>query len=118
MGISYVGYVSSVEIEAGKALVEKDYPGGLKAKLEVKLPAVLGISSAKTPPRYVPISKVRQAMKTTEIDEQEGELDLSGAVKIEKMYEHEVAEKAEMIEGDVDEIVQRLVEIFKDQDLV
>lgn len=118
LGFSYVGYVSNVEIEGGKAIVEKDYPGGLKAKLEVTLPAVLGISSANKPPRYVPISKVRQAMKTTEIEEQEGELDLSGAVKIEKMYAPEVADRAEMIKGDVEEIAQRLVEILKDQDLI
>lgn len=118
LGIPYVGYVSGVKVDGAKAIVQKDYPGGLKASMEVTLPAVLGISSAEKPPRYVPISKVRQAMKTGRIDEQEGELELSGAVPAIVMYEPESAGKAEMIEGHLDEIINRLVAIIKEQGLL
>jgi electron transfer flavoprotein beta subunit len=63
LGIPYLGYVSGVTIDGNKAVVRKEYAGGLVAEMEVNLPAVLGIQSSDTPPRYVPISKVRLAMK-------------------------------------------------------
>jgi electron transfer flavoprotein beta subunit len=111
----YVGYISGVTIEDGKAIVRKEYPGGLIAEMEVTLPAVLGIQAGEEPPRYVAISKVRQMMKTTEIEEQEvPDLDSSGGPTVSRMYLPEAAERAEMIEGDEDEIAAKLVEIFKE----
>jgi electron transfer flavoprotein beta subunit len=118
LGIPYVGYISGVDVSGSKAAVLKDYPGGLKASIEASLPVVLGISSSESPPRYVPISKVRQAMKTSEIEEQEGELDSSGALHTDSMYEPEAAEKAEMLEGDLDDIVDRIVAIIKGEGLI
>ena len=100
------------------ALVRKEYPGGLIAELEVSLPAVLGIQAAETAPRYVPISKVRQVMKTSKVEEQSGELNLEGAVEIERMYLPQKAEKATMIEGDVEQVADRLVAILKEQGVI
>jgi electron transfer flavoprotein beta subunit len=115
LGMPYVGYISGVTIEDGKAIVRKEYPGGLIAEMEVTLPAVLGIQAGEEPPRYVAISKVRQMMKTTEIEEQEvPDLDSSGGPTVSRMYLPEAAERAEMIEGDEEEIAAKLVEIFKE----
>jgi len=111
----YVGYISGVTIEGDKAIVRKEYPGGLIGEMEVTLPAVLGIQAGEEPPRYVAISKVRQMMKTAEIDEQEiSELDPNGGVIANRMYLPEAAERAEMIEGDEEEIAAKLVTIFKE----
>lgn len=118
LGLPYIGYVSGVRTDETRVIVQKDYPGGLKANMEVVLPAVLGISSSETPPRYVPISKVRQAMKTGKIDDQEGEIDLAGGVPVLAMYEPEAAGRAEMLEGHLDEIIDRVVGIIKDQGLL
>jgi electron transfer flavoprotein beta subunit len=83
--------------------------------MEVSLPAVLGIQAAEEPPRYVAISKIRQAMKTVTIEEQEaGELDPSGGLTVSRMFQPEVGERATMIEGDEEEIATRLVEIFQE----
>lgn len=115
LGIPYVGYVSGLEASEGKSTVRKEYPGGLIGEMEVKLPAVLGIQAAQEPPRYVAVSKVRQAMKTATIEEQEiDELDPSGGPDVSRMFQPEVSERATMIEGDEDEIADRLVEIFKE----
>lgn len=115
LGMPYVGYISGVMIEDGKAIVRKEYPGGLIGEMEVVLPAVLGIQAGEEPPRYVAISKVRQMMKTTEIDEQEiPELDPSGGARINRMYLPEAAGRAEMITGGEEEIAAKLVEIFKE----
>lgn len=119
LGLPYVGYVAGVSLSDGKVMVRKEYPGGLKAEMEVSLPAVLGIQAAEEPPRYVAVSKVRQAMKTVSIDEQpSSELDPSGGPEITKMFQPEVGERAEMIEGDVDEIAAKLVDLFKDLGVV
>jgi len=112
----YVGYVAGVKVDGGKAQIRKEYPGGLVADMEVTLPAVLGIQAAEKPPRYVPISKVRQAMKTTTIEEQEiQELTPEGGPTISRMFQPEAAERATMIEGSEDEIASRIVAILKEQ---
>jgi electron transfer flavoprotein beta subunit len=113
LGMPYVGYVAGVTAAGDKLTVRKEYPGGLVAEMEIALPAVLGIQSAEQPPRYVAISKVRQAMKTASIEEQAlAELDPSGGPSVSKMFQPQVGERAEMLEGDIDEIAAKLVELF------
>lgn len=115
LDMPYVGYISVVNISDGKSTVCKEYPGGLIAEIEIKHPAVLGIQAAEEPPRYVAISKVRQAMKTASIDEQEAvDYDQSGGPSIDRMFQSETGERASMIEGDKEEIAAKLVEIFKE----
>jgi electron transfer flavoprotein beta subunit len=115
LGLPYVGYVSGVTISGSTCTVRKEYPGGLIAEMDVALPAVLGIQAAENPPRYVAVSKVRQAMKTVAIDEQPApELDKSGGPVVDRMFQPEVGERAEMIEGDIDQIASKLVDLLKD----
>jgi electron transfer flavoprotein beta subunit len=115
LGINYIGYVSGVTVEGDKVSIQKEYPGGLIAKMEAILPAVLGVQASAEPPRYVAVSKVRQVMKTATIEEQDApELDSSGGLTVNSMYIPEAAERAEMLEGSEEEIATRLVEIFKE----
>ena len=119
LGMPYVGYISGVSVSEGKSVARKEYPGGLMAEMEVSLPAVLGIQSAEQPPRYVAISKIRQAMKTASIDEHEVlEFDLGGGPTIGRMYQPETGDRATMIEGDEEEVAAKLVEIFQELGLV
>ena len=114
LGMPYVGYISGVEIGDGAALVRKEYPGGLIAEMEVMLPAVLGIQAADQPPRYVAFSKIRQAMQSAEITELEAEIpEDAGAAAVVRMRLPEASERAEMIEGDEEEVASRLVELFE-----
>lgn len=115
LDLPYVGYIASVTLAAGRATIEKEYPGGLSAEMVVTLPAVLGIQVAEEPPRYVAVSKVRQAMKTSEIEEVEaGDFDLEGGPTISRMYQPEVGEGATMLEGSLDEIADQLISILKE----
>jgi electron transfer flavoprotein beta subunit len=115
LGMSYVGYVAGVEMNDGVATARKEYPGGLIGEMEVTLPTVLGIQAADEPPRYVPISKIRQTMKTASIEEQDAdELDPGGAPTVSRMFEPETGERATMIEGDEDKIAAKLVEVFQE----
>jgi electron transfer flavoprotein beta subunit len=113
--LPYVGYVSSVSIQDGKCTVRKEYPGGLLAEMDVTLPAVLGIQAAEQPPRYVAVSKVRQAMKDSSIQEQEASnLDSCGGPIVERMFQPEATSHAEMITGDPEEVAAKLVSLFKE----
>lgn len=119
LGIPYVGYVAGVTLENGNVKVLKEYPGGLGAEISVTIPALLGIQAAESPPRYVAISKIRQAMKTAEIEEMDiADLDISGGPTVSRMYLPETGERATMIEGDEEEIAARLIEIFKELDVL
>jgi len=118
LDMPYVGYVSGVQVEGNTCTVRKEFPGGLIGEMQVNLPAVLGIQSAESPPRYVAVSKVRQAMKTVTLDEQTSPaLDHSGGPTVSRMFQPESGERAEMIEGDIDSIAERLVEILRTSDV-
>ncbi len=111
----YIGYVSAVSLNDGKALIKKEYPGGLLAEMEVKLPAVVGIQAAEQPPRYVAVSKVRQAMKTSSIEEQDASNpDSCGGPTVGRMFQPEASAHATMITGNADEVADKLVGIFKE----
>ena len=119
LNLPYVGYISGVSIEGGQAKVFKEYPGGFLAEMEVTLPAVLGIQSSEEPPRYVAISKVRQMMSTATIEEMPGDgLITENNFVIDRMYLPEAAEKAEMLEGNEEEVAQKLTSIFQDLGLL
>ena len=47
---------------AGRARVVQEYAGGRLAVLGLQLPAVVGVQSASSPPRYVSMTRLRQAM--------------------------------------------------------
>ena len=111
----YVGYVSGVSVNNGQAVVRKEYPGGLIGEMDVQLPAVFGIQSAENPPRYVAISKVRQAMKSVSINEKDvSDFDLTGGPSVSRMYQPETGERATMLAGDEEEVAEQLIDIFKD----
>jgi len=115
LDMPYVGYVAGVVLGDGQVVVRKEYPGGLIGEMAVTLPAVLGIQAAETPPRYVAFSKVRQAMQTATIEEQDAaELNLSGGPTVSRLFEPESGQRATMLAGEEDEVAARLVEIFEE----
>lgn len=116
LGMPYVGYVAGVELQESGCTVRKEYPGGVIGVMDVQFPALLGIQAAEKPPRYVAISKVRQAMKTTSIEDRTaGTMDPSGAPEVARMYAPEITERAEMLPGDEGEIADQIVELLKDR---
>jgi len=115
LNIPYVGYVSSVNVSDGVCRVHKEYPGGVTAEVEVQLPAVLGIQAAEEPPRYIAISKVRQAMKSSSLVELAAEVTgAEGAPTLERMYLPETGEKAVMLSGNEDQVADQIIEVLKE----
>jgi electron transfer flavoprotein beta subunit len=118
LGLPYVGVVTGVRPEGGSVTVTKEFAGGLRGEFTLPLPAVLGIQSAEKPPRYVPIAKVRAAMKSASIETVDVSPESAARFPIEKMYKPEVAGGAEMLEGSPEEVADRLVDLLAQQSLI
>jgi electron transfer flavoprotein beta subunit len=117
LGLPHVSVVSGVEPAGGRAVsARQEYAGGVMAELEVDLPCVLGIQAARQAPRYAPVSRVRQTMKTAKLDEiaAPGELPGAGST-VTRMSKPETGGRAEMLEGSPEEIAGRLLAIFRER---
>jgi len=115
---AYVGIVTQVDADpaAQKATVIKECGAGVHAEFEVSLPAVLGIQAAEKPPRYVPVAKVRAAMKSQQIETVSATAKPAPApVEVMQMAKPEVAERAEMLEGAPEAVAAKLCEILAER---
>jgi len=119
LGMPYVGYIAGVKQSEDGLVVRKEYPGGLAAEMKVALPAVLGIQAADKPPRYVAVSKVRQAMQTAKIDARPcPALDAEGGLPPARLFQPQPTERATMVDGDVDTVAAKIVELLKNAGVV
>ena len=117
LGVPYIGIVTrlAVDTSAGVATATREYPGGVRGEFEVSLPAVLGIQAAERPPRYVPVAKVRAAMKTQKV-ECVGAPTMADAgpplVEVMEMRKVQPAAHAQMLEGSPEQVSSRLCGIL------
>jgi electron transfer flavoprotein beta subunit len=121
LALPFVGVVTATVMDEGarRAVVTKEFSGGLRAEFEVSVPAVLGIQAAEKAPRYVPVAKVRLAMKSAKIEAVSAEQpEAPSVVAVDKMYKPEVAGRAQMLEGTPEEIANRIVEILAERGIV
>ena len=118
LDMPYIGGVSSVEASDGSAVVTKEFAGGNGAKYSVRLPMVVGVQAASKPPRYAPVSKVRQVAQTATIEKVAPASDGTGAgLTIKKMAPPVMTGHAEMIEGSSKEVAAKIVELLKSKGL-
>ena len=120
LGVPHVSVVSGVEPTGETTVtVRQEYAGGVMAELEVDLPCVLGIQAARQAPRYAPIGKIRQTMKTAKIEEMPvmGEIPGAGSTVL-RLAKPESGGRAEMLEGSSEAIADRLVAILRDKGFV
>jgi electron transfer flavoprotein beta subunit len=119
LGIPHVSVVSGVEPLGESVLVKQEYAGGVMAELEVDLPAVLGIQAARQAPRYAPVSRVRQVMKTVRLEEVAGEgVGLAAGSLVTAMRRPEVGGRAEIFEGNPEEVAEKLFELLTQKGFV
>jgi electron transfer flavoprotein beta subunit len=121
LGTAYVGVIRGVTVgsEAGTVVARKEFPGAVMAQMNVKLPAVLGILGADQPPRYVPVSRIRGAMKSTQFEESQATaVGAEPLMSISRLYPPESGTRAEMLSGSGAEIAARIVDILAEKGLV
>jgi electron transfer flavoprotein beta subunit len=118
LGLPYLGVVVAVAPGDGGVTVTKEFAGGMRGEFAMPMPAVLGIQAAEKPPRYVPIAKVRAAMKSTTLETIDVAPDRPARFPIERMHKPEAAGRAEMIEGSPEEVANRIVDLLANQSLI
>ncbi len=116
LGLPHVSVVTGVAVQDGKAVVHKEYAGGVMGEFEVDLPAVLGVQAARETPRYAPVSRVRQAMRSTTLEEvPAGDVGVQVGSVVRKMSKPERGAGAEMLDGSPEEIADKIVNIIRER---
>jgi electron transfer flavoprotein beta subunit len=118
LGMPYVGVVTGATVKDGKAIVHKEYAGGVMAEFEVSLPAVIGVQAAHQPPRYAPVSKIRQIAKTAKVDEISGNESPGPGSAVRRMFKPESAGHAEMWDTSPEEVADKILAIVKEKGLL
>jgi electron transfer flavoprotein beta subunit len=120
LDLPYLGLIRKVEIggDGKTAIAEKEYPGSYAAELEVRLPAVLGIQSAEQPPRYVPISRLRQVMKTATVEEVSVSPPSQQLLGVARLFKPEEGAGAVMIPGDAKEAARQIASLLFERRLL
>ncbi|MBN2474639.1 MAG: hypothetical protein JXB62_08520 [Pirellulales bacterium] len=116
--LPYVGVIRGVRAGDGSVTAFKEFPGAVMAKMNVKLPAVLGILAADQPPRYVPVSRIKAATKSTEFEEVEVAAAAAPGVTVQRMYHPAAGERAEMLEGSEEEVAAKIAEILVEKGIL
>jgi electron transfer flavoprotein beta subunit len=120
LGLPHVSVVTHIAIGGdGKTITaNQEYAGGLVAEFEVDLPAVLGVQTSRVTPRYAPVSRVRQLMKTASIETLEAPVGPGGGSVVEAMSVPKASGHAEMIGGDAAAIATRIAAILAERGIV
>ena len=117
LDMPYIGGVSLVEVTENSATVNKEFAGGVGAKYEVSLPMVVGVQASVKPPRYAPISKVRQVAQTATIEKVAPSGEASAGLAFKKMAPPVQTGHAEMFTGSSKEVAAKIVELLKSKGL-
>jgi len=121
LDLPYLGLVSRITVDpdAGTAVASKEYAGGVMGRFEVALPAFLGVQGCEKPPRYVPIAKVRAAMASGGIEVVAA---ASGPattpLEVTAMAKPTESGHAEMLEGSVQDMAEKVADILADRGLL
>ena len=106
-------------VDGDSAIVRQEFSGGRSHELQVNMPAVIGVQSARQPPRYAPISRIKQAMQTGELTEVTVSLPATGErAVVRRMHRSETNGQAEMLTGNAGAVADQIVALLRARGLV
>lgn len=117
LGISTATLVMGVELQDDKLRVKRELESGWFQWVTLPFPACITIQSGLNQPRYPSLKGIMGAKKKEIKAVPKGELigDLQSLQEYSSLYLHKAEKRTEMIEGSADEVVNKLVDIFKTQ---
>jgi electron transfer flavoprotein beta subunit len=99
--------------------VRQEFAGGRCHELEVQLPAVIGVQSARQAPRYAPITRIRQAMNAGGLSELVVAAPAAGnGLVVRRLHRPETTGGAEMMTGSAREVAGQIVGLLRARGLV
>jgi electron transfer flavoprotein beta subunit len=116
LGWPQANVVVGTTVSDGAARVTQEYAGGRLAVLALTLPAVVGVQSASSPPRYVSMARLRQAMSEAQAETISAGVEPSPAApRITALARPERTGGATMLEGDAEEVAQKLAALLRER---
>ncbi len=119
LDLPYASVVNLIEpLDDKKMKVGREIEGGNIEMNTISLPCVLSIQTGINEPRYVGIRGIRKVASVEIPIQSADDLGLAGSavssdVKRLDYFVPEMGEGAEMLEGDNDEIIEKLIEMLK-----
>jgi electron transfer flavoprotein beta subunit len=116
LGWPQANVVVKVGVADGTVSVEQEYAGGRLAALALQLPAVIGLQSASRPPRYVSMTRLRQAM--TEASPRSLSVSVAPVARAPRLValaHPEAKGQATMLEGDAGEVAKKIVAVLRER---
>lgn len=116
--LPHLSVVTHIAVGDGGRTVtaHQEYAGGIVGEFEVDLPAVLGVQTSREAPRYAPVSRVRQLMKTATIETADGGGGGPGSgLEIQAMSVPKSGASAEMISGNAQAVADRIAAILAER---
>ena len=122
LDMPYASLVNKVEVGDGKTIkVGREIEGGNQEMNEIELPCVLSIQTGINEPRYVGIRGIRKVASVEIPTHGAGDLGVAAdsvgaagaAVKRVDYFMPEMGEGAEMLEGSMEEKIDKLIELLK-----
>ncbi|MCG8618216.1 MAG: electron transfer flavoprotein subunit beta/FixA family protein [Desulfobacterales bacterium] len=121
LGIPVANEISSLSVDGGKAVAEREVGGGDKQVVEMSTPCVIGATKGLNEPRYPKFPDIMKAKKKEIKEVSLSDLGIdenAGALVIEKLELVPERTGAKMLEGDIDAQVTELVKILKEEEKV
>jgi len=119
LGFPHVCVAIAVEAADGSARIRQEFSGGRSQQLEVTLPAVVGVQAARQPPRYAPISRIRQVTQAGGIEEVTvPAASTQPALTVRRMYTPEQTGHAQMLTGGTGPVADQIIELLRSRGLV
>jgi electron transfer flavoprotein beta subunit len=116
LGWPQANVVSGVSLVDGTVRVLQEYAGGRVAVLDLELPAVIGVQVASLPPRYVSMSRLREAMTGAVAESLSVRIEASTpASRILSLASPQRQVGATMLEGDAQEVAAKILAVLRER---
>lgn len=120
LGLPYAGYVRKIELEGGKAKVERALEESVEV-VECPLPFVASVVSEINEPRYPTLIQIMQASKKPVQEmtpEQLGMSAMKAMVRVESMNAQAMNRKRILIEGTPEEAAAKLLDALANEGVI
>ncbi len=114
LGWPHVGGVGGATLTGDAVLLTQEQGGGISVRLQVTLPAVLGIQTATQAPRYVSGTKLRQAASAPVSTFEPRRPALANAAEITLLRAPERRGGAIMLTGTASEVARQLATVLRE----
>ncbi len=116
LDVPFASLVNKIDVQDGKLVVGREIEGGNQEMNEIDMPCVLSIQTGINEPRYVGIRGIRKVASLEIPTLSAADLGIDAiAPKVKRLdyFVPDMGEGAEMLTGDSDEIIEKLIEMLK-----